>query len=643
MKIARPIRLLATVLSAGLLMTAPVSAAASEADLLLRLTGDPEIAAELDESDVVRQLYERVEALLTGSSHDVSIEISNVGTIFAERFIDHDWKRLVTIEGPRLQLERVDLSVPSTKAEWVHVKATWQEEAPTSAPPMKQSARFTVADAAALFDEPGTFDQHRVLTGKGMERLPATHRETLSTLALTSYVVHLRNGDRSLNYRAAIFWREHDDGSIELSIQDNVLTPVDLIAFETREPTPYGDLESLLAAHPDLLAEPSFPSKAQCLFTDIDRTFPSRTRSGKEDHGGRFAPAGEEHASILKVKVRDSCSGSCFARCTPTIQTDLCYDTGIALNPTRRHKAYKVSSATFGSGHMSANCGAAIQCAFKSCTVGFCGSGLGVSLSWNGASFSFGNPSNALVTYNTQETSSAGCAELPPPPPPPPDDDCVAGRTQVVVLPIDDDAPTIRMPENTFTLKRAEPSAMVHMGQPVAYVMGEWALVGLTPPGAEKAPRVDFKRVSSARFGLAKKAPITESLATLPSKQGAVGSSTALIVEHPAHDDNSRAIPLPDLRLEPIERDANAETGRILVRADFGEARTLSDFEILYDQLGVDETLRARIREQLSLSYRDDREHRVVAFAVIEVGEKVEIVRSMRYLPKCCCGGEFCI
>ncbi|MEM9555195.1 MAG: hypothetical protein AAGC60_13150 [Acidobacteriota bacterium] len=606
------------VTAAAWLASAPISSAETEShaiehQLIAQLTGDAELADEVGAIDVVDQLYANAERLLRASGHEVSLEVSDLWTLDARDFARRPWADMVTVGGPRLRLEKTVLTVDQGHS-LLHVTADWQDE--ESGFPWKASPSFSVADAADRLD-----------TVAHSKPLSAT-RETLTTRALSSYTVTLEAHGITRTYRAAAFWRQQENGELALHLQDNVLTPVETLAFETAEATPHRQFDALFAARPEL--RPSvLPHKMTCLTTTDTVDGHLRIQSGQLDHWSG------EHAVILKARTKKTCNGACTATCEPSFLDQGCYDYGIILSGAE-HRASANYKLEFTSGHLSTTCGAAVQCAIQECTHGAC-SGMSLSISWSGNSFRFSGTANALVAWEIPEVTSAGCLLLPDNPPDPPGPPCSGVTTEVSMLAFADDAPSLKVPAD-HRLTRSEPSTMKHHGEPVTYVMAEWALVDLTPPSGYAEPAVTVRKTSSATFAHAKLAPLDAALRRATGEK----ASTVLVVEHPRHEDNSRAIPMPELRLAPIE-DLGAPPGRIMVRADFGEDRQLQGFDVLHDPIGLDEHQLEQVRDGLSMGYQNEKNHRAVAFAVLEIAEAVTLEKTLTYLPKCCCSNEICL
>jgi hypothetical protein len=56
----------------------------------------------------------------------------------------------------------------------------------------------------------------------------------------------------------------------------------------------------------------------------------------------------------------------------------------------------------------------------------------------------------------------------------------------------------------------------------------------------------------------------------------------------------------------------------------------------------VPRELALHLERSLKLTPQTAEPHRVVAFVLVDVGAKLEIVSQLMYLPRCCCGDYFC-
>ncbi|MEM9554131.1 MAG: hypothetical protein AAGC60_07720 [Acidobacteriota bacterium] len=200
---------------------------------------------------------------------------------------------------------------------------------------------------------------------------------------------------------------------------------------------------------------------------------------------------------------------------------------------------------------------------------------------------------------------------------------------------IDDDAPAIPMPKSAATtLTRLEPTDELHHGEPISYLLGEWAVLSI---GGGDAPKI--LRASSTDFAQGKAAALEQSLKSAPVLE----PTKTLIVEYPLHPENERKIDMPDLVLRPTLAPSSLTDGRVMVRADF-QHRHLARLDVLDSNVDVAPEGIAWLKSSLDLEFHSEENHRVVTFAVLEIdGGSLKVVETFQYLPKCCsCLGPIC-
>jgi hypothetical protein len=216
---------------------------------------------------------------------------------------------------------------------------------------------------------------------------------------------------------------------------------------------------------------------------------------------------------------------------------------------------------------------------------------------------------------------------------------------EVSVINFDGGEP-VRLSTVPVKLSRLEASEDMHHGEAVSYLMGEWAVLAQgTPTGlANSAPSVRTLRSSSPEFAASQAYQLRSSPVPAAGGSPAAADRITIVVAKPPHEANSREIPMPALKIAPAGLLPGAVSGKIAIRADFSEAGELVDFEILHDTVGgVSAQLAAHIKQALSLQHLSEQRHRVVAFAVLSVGESLTLDSKLLYLPKCCCGGVHCV
>ncbi len=222
---------------------------------------------------------------------------------------------------------------------------------------------------------------------------------------------------------------------------------------------------------------------------------------------------------------------------------------------------------------------------------------------------------------------------------------CEALVTGLTVLPLTGSNP-VQLPTEPVRLRRLEESDVMHHGEDVSYLMGEWAILdyGTSSATTKSAPSIRTLSSSSSEFASSMTSRFRGTRSTVPSRKAGIGDGIAIIVAAPPHEANSRDIPMPSLKVSAGMLPVGAGSGKIAIRADFSEDGVLQKFDILYDTMGgVSPQLATHIEQALSLERLSQKEHRVVAFAVLSVGASLEIESSLPYLPKCCCGDQFCI
>ncbi|HEX4963494.1 MAG TPA: hypothetical protein VF173_21880 [Thermoanaerobaculia bacterium] len=126
------------------------------------------------------------------------------------------------------------------------------------------------------------------------------------------------------------------------------------------------------------------------------------------------------------------------------------------------------------------------------------------------------------------------------------------------------------------------------------------------------------------------------------------GTSTVLVIEDAEHPHNSREIPVP--KVAPIDVDAglpmSAAGQEAWFRAEVGEDGVVDQVVLLdLPEAFASGSINDRLREHLSLRYTDKGRHRVVVFGTVRADARGHLVmtRSRVILPKCCCGGHFCV
>jgi hypothetical protein len=110
------------------------------------------------------------------------------------------------------------------------------------------------------------------------------------------------------------------------------------------------------------------------------------------------------------------------------------------------------------------------------------------------------------------------------------------------------------------------------------------------------------------------------------------------------HPHNSRFVAAPKLRLSDPEVPAGVAPVQVLVRADFSEKDgELQGLRILHAQGKVPAGLADLLRDRLELDHRSPQRHRTIVFARVRIDDTIGLETVATALPKCCCGGQWCV
>lgn len=243
------------------------------------------------------------------------------------------------------------------------------------------------------------------------------------------------------------------------------------------------------------------------------------------------------------------------------------------------------------------------------------------------------------------ERGNCPAAQIVEPPDPPDPPGCGETSANVVALDLERGGEPIHLSRAEIPLYRSEPSSETHHGQAVRYLMAEWAVVTVpqTANPASWSPK-PFMRSSEA-FDEARADELIAAVG--PRLEGSVSPSSprpVLLVALPTHEANSRQIAMPELRVSEDRPPQGGQRGQVLLLADFAEDHHLQRLVLLHDTLGgVPRELMLHFEQTLSLAAPTTEQHRVVVFALFSVGDTIEIDSLIPYLPRCCCGFEFCV
>ena len=581
-------------------------------------------ASDFDPAESVRAIYARFADASRASGHGIRFEIADVTTYRPEQFDELLWFDLFTAPGG-WSIE----TTPYERAEWlpsresISFASTWRQV--DGEPWRRSSFSKTASEMRAI---------------AALAQLAKESPERFSGLdALSRIAVDVTFDHRSRQYDALVLWKRLAGNTVLFTLIDHVVPGIDRAFHEPRTAVP---TEQILE-----FADPSMAYRAQedagrlptkaCLNLQYDQYDPTLWASDSTGHS-----SGQHQSSLRAARLCQL--SNCRSTCTPYQAGQSCADLGSISNPLYWHKkstSIRVSSIN-GIGTNSSECGYAFGCAVRSCLLGWC-SGASFGAQGYGAKLTISATSSVV---SDMSLSKGGFCQAGETIDPPNDDDggpgCNGLIGEIATVSLRDGTIGSELPARDFMLTRLEPSTVEHGGHTISYLMGEWALLRSTyADGA--AGNVTAVGGSNPEFGRLKGAEL-ESVLAGPRATKMAADDLLLVVGMPPHEANSRRIPLPDLEVAAIPVRPGTPVRKIFVRADFAEDTTLQALEILHDTSGgVPHELALQIEKALSLTPVHDEQHRVIAFALLSVGETLNLESSLLYLPKCCCGTEFCI
>ncbi|MEM9554128.1 MAG: hypothetical protein AAGC60_07705 [Acidobacteriota bacterium] len=577
-------------------------------------SGDP--LRTFEPAVAIAEIYQRFEDAARASGQDIRFELGEPETFRREQFGELIWVDLFTPPGgwtletvPHVRMgDLPSENLVSFVSSWETVDgSTWHTQE------FLKSTTLLRADQAA-------------------DRLGAWNEDRLAGLdALSTFDVKVTFGERTRSYIALVLWKALAGDTLLFTLADHVTPDVALAFHEERR----------LVSEEEILApsrtRETLPQKLQCLPYDNRDYYGPTLSTGNiaTDHssGG--------HSATLRVGRYCSASG-CFSECMPYSASKACNETGsVSFGFWHKKSTRVVVDAKTGYATNPAECGYAWGCAVKKCLLGICG-GASFGASGRGAEIKVSATSPVLTDMSlnygsqcppVQVYTGGGCQGL---------------VDEVATLSLNDASVKSALPAADFTLSRLEASSVMHHGQQISYLMGEWALLEHKRPHGKASAVVETLGSSSRDFASAKRRELENALATsavdtVPAGKAASEQQVLLVVGLPMHEPNDRKIAMPELKVAADRLASATEPRKILVRADFAEDHSLQQLDILHDSLGgVPHELALEIERSLRLESATNEEHRVIAFALLSVGESLQLEAVVPYLPKCCCGSGFC-
>jgi len=187
------------------------------------------------------------------------------------------------------------------------------------------------------------------------------------------------------------------------------------------------------------------------------------------------------------------------------------------------------------------------------------------------------------------------------------------------------------------------------------FVMDEWAILAVDAGEDGRVIEVESLAASSRGYATFRQAGLNEAIAVTREStereterwdllgKGRLdayfrpGRSILLAVDEPVHPQNDRWIEKPVPRLLPGQVEVPGDEAVAVVRADFGEDRSLLAMDVLYGERPLTRSEQAFLESHLTLEYASDKSHRAVLFAVLRLGDAVSLERSRTVMVQCCC------
>ncbi|HEX9733995.1 MAG TPA: tetratricopeptide repeat protein [Thermoanaerobaculia bacterium] len=236
--------------------------------------------------------------------------------------------------------------------------------------------------------------------------------------------------------------------------------------------------------------------------------------------------------------------------------------------------------------------------------------------------------------------------------PPPPHDCkfCCSSNNLTSIMNLEGSGSAFEATDSTVTLKNLVDGPVANDGTQVRYLLEEWAIVSVERGLSASSLEIRTVNASSAAIAKARLADLRSN----PASVAAVGEGgrSILVVEAPVHPENSRSMRLPDISLATSRPGVELVNGTVLVRGFFSEAGALETVAVLHafdgypSKAEVPNALLDFLRLNLVLDSSADgaNEHPVVVFVSLQIRDgNLRIADSVRIVPLCCCGTEFCV
>lgn len=254
---------------------------------------------------------------------------------------------------------------------------------------------------------------------------------------------------------------------------------------------------------------------------------------------------------------------------------------------------------------------------------------------------------NPEISTRLAPSRGVPCLDVPQTPPTP-DLPCGFVEVDASVVPVIGGPQLVHaMPATTFSALRREARGSID------FIMDEWAILAVEKADG-RVDRVELLAASSDRYAAFRLDGLVEAIeVTRLSPDGAgrwdllgkgslesyfrPGRSILLAVDEPLHPHNHRWIEKPVPRLLGGQVLVPEDEALAVVRAEYGDDRSLESMEVLYSDRPLTGNDLSYLSSHLMLEYSSSQSHRAVLFAVVQLGETPSLRVSKVVVAQCCC------
>ena len=344
-----------------------------------------------DLEKAVRMAYHLMEAYGHNEGHDITIQVSDLKTVYAPDALSLRFSEVVSIDLPDhikvhsiLREDNITDGSKKQKTTKLGYRMTWRPATPD--PDLKLWLKRNVRE----FIEIAKADT------------PA-----LALLrALTTYRVSVTFEGKHRDYRAAFMWMGAPAAPYISTFQgvDRIVDQVSLALAEQVPPEGKKEGDPIDLTPEAVNFSPKFLGPVCNVYTEYPFT-PLWERHGSERH-----QSGYFHQSTSDIDASCSCGTACQSVCHPSVSLNLCYDQGgttsgyhVAATTERLSSGTTQNALNAQNG---ASCLGTTLCAFTTCATSNCV--FSVTLGPTGPAFT-SSPTTAMVFWAFEPTSPVTC------------------------------------------------------------------------------------------------------------------------------------------------------------------------------------------------------------------------------------------